>query len=152
MKPFSRNTYLIIWFLESGTSNNECADIYLGPSAFSEPETQNMKAYVESLNPTPILGHSIHSYSQLWLWPYGYGYNEYPENYQEIVSVVPFFFIFLWNQFHFFFHRKNWLKTQLRLFIKFTELDLTLSILLIFVRNYSSRKKSLDIFQQFNFF
>jgi len=73
---------------ESGTSNNECADIYLGPTAFSEPETQNMKAYVESLNPIPILGHSIHSYSQLWLWPYGYGYNEYPENYQEIKKLA----------------------------------------------------------------
>ena len=105
LKLFSvRNTYFIIWFLESGTSNNECADIYLGPSAFSEPETQNMKAYVESLNPIPILGHSIHSYSQLWLWPYGYGYNEYPENYQEIVSCVcvPLFCIFSWNQLNFF--------------------------------------------------
>ena len=50
------------------------------------PKVQNIKAYVEGMNPKPVLGHCMHSYSQLWLWPYGYAYNAYPENYQEIVS------------------------------------------------------------------
>ena len=26
----------------------------------------------------------FHSYSQLWLWPYGYDYNVYPENREEL--------------------------------------------------------------------
>lgn len=71
---------------EAGVSTNPCSDIYCGPKAFSEPESLNIKNYVESLNPTPVLGHCMHSYSQLWLWPYGYGYDAYPSNYQEIVS------------------------------------------------------------------
>ena len=73
-------------FLESGISHDPCSDVYCGPSPFSEIESQNIKAYVEAMNPKPVLGHCMHSYSQLWLWPYGYDYNAYPENYQEIVS------------------------------------------------------------------
>ena len=30
----------------------------------------------------------FHSYSQLWLWPYGYGYNVYPENREEIEQLA----------------------------------------------------------------
>merc|ERR1711997_957958 len=48
----------------------------------------NIKAYVEAMNPKPVLGHCMHSYSQLWLWPYGYAYNAYPENYQEIKTLA----------------------------------------------------------------
>ena len=71
---------------EAGVSHNSCSDIYCGTGPFSELESQNIKNYVEALNPTPVLGHSIHSYSQLWLWPYGYAYNAYPPNKAEIVS------------------------------------------------------------------
>jgi hypothetical protein len=35
-----------------------------------------------------FLGHCFHSYSQLWLWPYGYDYNAYPENYKEIEQLA----------------------------------------------------------------
>jgi len=73
---------------ESGVSNDKCSDIYPGPEAFSEVEMQNIKAFTESLSPTPILGHCFHSYSQLWLWPYGYDYNAYPENYKEIEQLA----------------------------------------------------------------
>merc|ERR1719369_735236 len=73
---------------ESGVSNNPCSDVYCGSSAFSEIESINIKNYVESLNPTPVLGHCIHSYSQLWLWPYGYDYNAVPDNWQEIKKLA----------------------------------------------------------------
>jgi len=75
-------------FGESGVSNDKCSDIYPGPSAFSEVETQNIKNFVESLNPVPVLGHCFHSYSQLWLWPYGYDYGVYPENRAEIEQLA----------------------------------------------------------------
>jgi hypothetical protein len=39
-----------------------------------------------ALEPSPILTVNLHSYSQLWMYPYGYGYFEYPENVEEIVS------------------------------------------------------------------
>ena len=44
---------------ESGVSNDKCSDIYPGPEAFSEIEMQNIKNFVESLEPTPILGKII---------------------------------------------------------------------------------------------
>jgi len=73
---------------ESGVSNDKCSDIYPGAEAFSEIESQNIKNFVESLNPVPILGHCFHSYSQLWLWPYGYAYNTYPPNREEIEQLA----------------------------------------------------------------
>merc|ERR1712066_1077511 len=59
-------------------------ETYCGPEAFSEPEMKNIRDFVMGLDPVPSLGHTFHSYSQLWLWPYGYDYNAYPDNYQEI--------------------------------------------------------------------
>ena len=70
--------------LESGASNNKCTETYHGPEAFSEPESANIRDYTLTLDPVPVLSHSLHSYSQLWLWPYGYAYDAYPENYVEI--------------------------------------------------------------------
>ena len=67
-----------------GVSHQKCGETYCGPEAFSEPEMRNIRDFVQSLQPVPVLGHCFHSYSQLWLWPYGYGYNAYPENYEEI--------------------------------------------------------------------
>jgi len=73
---------------EAGVSHNSCSDIYCGTGPFSEIETQNIKNYVEALSPKPVLGHCIHSYSQLWLWPYGYAYNAYPPNKDEIKKLA----------------------------------------------------------------
>ena len=30
----------------------------------------------------------FHSYSQLWLWPYGYDYGAYPDNWQELEQLA----------------------------------------------------------------
>ena len=40
---------------ESGVSHDKCSDVYCGEEAFSEPEMKNIKAFVESLNPVPVL-------------------------------------------------------------------------------------------------
>merc|ERR1712142_468273 len=69
---------------ESGVSFDKCSEVYCGPEAFSEVEMQNIRDFVQTLNPVPVLGWCFHSYSQLWLWPYGYDYGAYPDNYQEI--------------------------------------------------------------------
>ena len=49
---------------------------------------RNIRDFVQTLDPVPVLGHCFHSYSQLWLWPYGYGYNAYPENRAEIEQLA----------------------------------------------------------------
>jgi len=73
---------------EAGVSHNKCSETYCGPEAFSEVEMQNIRDFVTTLDPVPVLGHCFHSYSQLWLWPYGYGYNAYPENREEIEQLA----------------------------------------------------------------
>jgi len=71
-------------FGETGVSNDKCSEIYPGPFAFSEPEMQNIKAFIEGFSTLPVFANCFHSYSQLWLWPYGYDYGAYPENWQEL--------------------------------------------------------------------
>merc|ERR1712126_509158 len=73
---------------ESGVSNNPCTEVFPGDGAFSEIETRNIRDFVQTLEPTPILSHCFHSYSQLWLWPYGYDYDAYPENREELEQMA----------------------------------------------------------------
>lgn len=56
-----------------GASTSPNSDTYRGPAAFSEPETQAIKRYVESHeNITSLL--SFHTFSQLILYPWGHQY------------------------------------------------------------------------------
>ena len=57
----------------TGSSDNPCADTYHGPLAFSEKESQAVRDATLKINSTQkIASHvSIHSYSQMWLYPYG---------------------------------------------------------------------------------
>merc|ERR1712113_408513 len=73
---------------ESGVSDNPCTEVFPGDEAFSEIETRNIRDFVQTLEPTPILSHCFHSYSQLWLWPYGYDYDAYPENREELEQLM----------------------------------------------------------------
>ena len=79
---------MIIFYLESGVSFDKCSEVYCGEEAFSEVEMQNIRDFVQTLDPVPVLGWCFHSYSQLWLWPYGYDYGAYPENYKEIQQLA----------------------------------------------------------------
>ena len=58
-------------FAEGGASDNPGDETYHGPSAFSEPETQAVKAFIESRANLKILL-SYHTYSELILYPWGY--------------------------------------------------------------------------------
>jgi hypothetical protein len=74
-------------FLENGgASSSMCSDLYAGPDPFSEPCTKHVADYILDLNQDQsVLAYiTIHSYSQMWLTPYGYDY-VYPENYDEVV-------------------------------------------------------------------
>ncbi|MFQ5491413.1 MAG: M14 family zinc carboxypeptidase [Phycisphaerae bacterium] len=54
-----------------GSSSTPSSEIYRGPAAFSEPETQVMRDFFIA-HPNVRAQLDIHSYSQLILWPYGY--------------------------------------------------------------------------------
>ncbi|CAH1265620.1 CPA2 [Branchiostoma lanceolatum] len=69
-------------FAGPGTSSDPCSDIYHGPRAFSEVETQAVSDWVlaNSQDIKAYLG--VHAYSQMWMTPYGWTYNT-PPDYEE---------------------------------------------------------------------
>lgn len=59
------------WGLNSGSSGSPSSDTYRGPSAFSEPESNGLRNYLDTL--PPIRAHiDFHSYGQKILSPWGY--------------------------------------------------------------------------------
>ena len=75
--------------LETGVSHDPCSEVYCGDEAFSEIESKNIRDFVLTLNnPVPTVGWTFHSYSQLWLWPYGYDYGAYPDNWKELEQLA----------------------------------------------------------------
>jgi hypothetical protein len=60
-----------MWGVTQGqTSCNPCTDIYVGPSAFSEPENRNVKHLLDTHRVDTFV--DVHSYSELILWPWGH--------------------------------------------------------------------------------
>jgi carboxypeptidase T len=57
-----------------GSSSNTNSETYKGPSAFSEPETQAMKTYIEKHTNITILL-TFHTFSELVLYPWGHTYD-----------------------------------------------------------------------------
>ncbi len=57
------------WNGGDSTSTDTCSDVYVGPSAFSEPEVQSMRDLVNQL-PNLVAHIDFHSYSQLVLEPW----------------------------------------------------------------------------------
>ncbi|XP_056106999.1 carboxypeptidase A1-like [Rhinichthys klamathensis goyatoka] len=55
----------------AGSSNDPCTETYRGPSAHSEPEVKAIVDFVKSHGNLKAFV-SIHSYSQMLLYPYGY--------------------------------------------------------------------------------
>ncbi len=57
-----------------GSSNDTSSDVYMGKSALSGPETQAVKAFVEThLNSKVLL--TVHTFSELILYPWGHKYD-----------------------------------------------------------------------------
>merc|ERR1719219_1310885 len=50
---------------ESGTSSDPCSETFAGPSPFCEIEMANIRDFVLTLDPVPVLSTCFHSYSQL---------------------------------------------------------------------------------------
>lgn len=67
-------------------SSSKCSDVYNGPEPFSEPETANIRDFLETLDPIPQVAFAFHSAAEILLYPYGYDYDIFPENIDEIVS------------------------------------------------------------------
>jgi hypothetical protein len=70
----------------AGASANPCAEDYRGPSAFSERETSTARNFLQTISSITNLFISVHSYSQLWLVPWG-GQTARPADYNELMRV-----------------------------------------------------------------
>ncbi|XP_059409222.1 carboxypeptidase B2 [Carassius carassius] len=70
-----------------GASDNPCDPTYCGPFPESEPESQAVARFLRSHKDTVKLYLSIHSYSQMLLFPYSCSYDEIP-NHNELLEVV----------------------------------------------------------------
>lgn len=57
-----------------GSSRDACSDVFMGPTAFSEPETQAVKKFVEGRPNAKILL-TFHTFSELILYPWGHSYD-----------------------------------------------------------------------------
>lgn len=56
-----------------GSSNQGSSDVFMGPQAFSEPETQSIRNFIEAHENINILL-SFHTFSELILYPWGHKY------------------------------------------------------------------------------
>lgn len=71
-----------------GSSNNKCTEIYRGTEAFSEPESDNMRRFIEAKKAEGVnwrAYYAIHSYAQMWLVPWGWTY-DLPEDYDDLIK------------------------------------------------------------------
>ena len=79
---------------DGGSSNNPCSDSYMGKSAFSEIENQNVRDFLLKHKDTIKYYVNLHSYSQLVLLPWGYTEEPMPvyDRYLEVANKVWIYF------------------------------------------------------------
>ncbi len=70
---------------QSGASRDPCNEAYCGPRPFSEVETRAMSQLIMSKKGNIAAYFALHSFSQLWMYPYGYT-NALPPNNRILVS------------------------------------------------------------------
>ncbi|XP_077990836.1 carboxypeptidase B-like [Glandiceps talaboti] len=68
------------WGQQPGASPLPCADTYYGSAPFSEVETDGTSKWINANKPDCYI--DFHSYSQMWMSPYGYTHN-YPIDYER---------------------------------------------------------------------
>jgi len=69
-----------------GASSDPCSESYAGPKAFSEPEVESLSQYLTSLPEPMFMYLSLHSFSQLLLYPYGHT-STLPKNHKELEQI-----------------------------------------------------------------
>ena len=60
----------VLWSSGVGTSTDSCNDVFKGPSAFSEPETRNVRHMLDTYTNIGFMA-DVHSFSELILHPWG---------------------------------------------------------------------------------
>ncbi|KAK6011934.1 zinc carboxypeptidase, partial [Ostertagia ostertagi] len=86
VKAWTLNRNFKFHWAESGSSYEPCSNIYHGDHVFSEPESRAVRDY---LNSDELRGKvdgfiTLHSYAQLWIYPYSHAQQNYPEDISEL--------------------------------------------------------------------
>ncbi|KAK7497683.1 hypothetical protein BaRGS_00011078 [Batillaria attramentaria] len=76
------------WNPAVGGSSDPCSDIYAGPRAFSEPETENVRQWLTNMRNRAKLYLTLHAYGQYMLYPYGSDENRRREDEDLLVEVA----------------------------------------------------------------
>ena len=74
------------WGSEGGASTDSCSQTYQGPEPFSEVEARNVRDFVLRHNDTIKFYQTLHSYSQLILFPWGYTESPAPGHHHPTIS------------------------------------------------------------------
>lgn len=75
------------YFLDGGTSDNPCSDVYAGKHPESEIEVKTISNYVRSIADKLNLYLAVHSRGQYVLVPFGYSAAPYPPNYKDLMQI-----------------------------------------------------------------
>ena len=76
-------------FAAVAATNDPCSSTFPGWQPFSEPETRAVAEFIMGHSDEWILYLTLHSYSQLWMAPWGYT-TDPPHNYRQLVrNIVP---------------------------------------------------------------
>ena len=67
----NRNYSFMFGLNETGSSSNPCEEDYRGEYAFSEPETQAIRSYVNSRD-NIVTGINMHTYGNAWIFPFNF--------------------------------------------------------------------------------
>ncbi len=77
--------YDLLWSSGIGASTSACSDIYKGASAFSEPETRNVRWMLDNYSNICCMM-DVHSYSELILYPWGDDDNQTTDSLQNFAN------------------------------------------------------------------
>ncbi|KAK6107079.1 Zinc carboxypeptidase family protein [Brugia pahangi] len=74
---------------ETGSSSHICSEIYHGNAPFSEPETRAIR---DKLLSAEMFGKidafiTLHTYSQMWIYPYGHQRRSFPNDVKDLEKV-----------------------------------------------------------------
>jgi hypothetical protein len=72
----------------AGASRNPCSEIYCGATPFSEQESNALRKFVYRRRKRFKVFITIHSYAQIWMYPYGHKKNSFPNNADELKQVA----------------------------------------------------------------
>ncbi|KAG2189259.1 hypothetical protein INT44_004401 [Umbelopsis vinacea] len=75
------------WERRSGYDSNPCSETYVGTSPFSAPESQALASYIASRKRV-ISYLDLHSFSQMWMTPYGSDCRHEPKDNEDIVEAA----------------------------------------------------------------